>query len=53
MGEAIRIVKGASLDDLALDEPRSMGYTLKATQAGLWALVQGDSFEEALVLRLS
>ena len=49
VGEAIRIVNGTSLDDLALDEPRAMGYTLKAMQAGLWALVQGDSFEEALV----
>ena len=49
VGEAIRIVQGSSINNLALDDPRAMGYTLKAMQAGLWALVQGDSFKEALV----
>lgn len=33
---------------LMLDEPRSVGYTLKALAAGLWAYFYADSFEEGL-----
>jgi ADP-ribosyl-[dinitrogen reductase] hydrolase len=36
--EATRAVTSAGLDDLDLDDPMDMGYTLKALQVGLWAL---------------
>lgn len=47
--EAVREVTGASLDDLELDDPMDMGYTLKAMQVGLWALRQPDPGEGLLV----
>lgn len=46
---AIRAVRGAPLEALALDRREDMGYTLKAMQVGLWALQQGDDFEAVLV----
>jgi ADP-ribosylglycohydrolase len=42
--EAIRAVPTASLDDLELDDPMDMGYTLKAMQVGLWCLDQDGDF---------
>ncbi len=47
--EAIRFVEGRSLEELDLDDPHAMGYTLKAMQVGLWAITQGSDFEETLV----
>src|SRR5918999_453365 len=43
--EAVRSVEGASLDDLELDDPMDMGYTLKAMRVALWSSHQGDDFE--------
>jgi ADP-ribosyl-[dinitrogen reductase] hydrolase len=42
---AIRAVAGSHLDALALDHDNTMGYTLKAMQAALWALEQPGDFE--------
>lgn len=39
-----------SLDDLALDDATTMGYTLKTMAAALWCLYHCDSFKEALLL---
>jgi ADP-ribosyl-[dinitrogen reductase] hydrolase len=47
--KAARFAEDRSLDELVLDERHAMGYTLKAMQAGLWALTQGGDFEEALI----
>ncbi|MBI2918135.1 MAG: ADP-ribosylglycohydrolase family protein [Chloroflexi bacterium] len=47
--EAIRLVEGSSLDDFALSDRHTMGYTLKAMQVGLWALDGPEGFEETLV----
>lgn len=49
VGDAIRVVKGASLEALDLDEEHAKGYTLKAMQVGLWALNQTIGFENTLV----
>ena len=35
--DALRAAEAASLDDLALDDPFAMGYTLKAMQVAAWA----------------
>jgi ADP-ribosyl-[dinitrogen reductase] hydrolase len=47
--EAVRAVDGAELDDLDLDDPMDMGYTLKAMQVGLWACVQEAELEGLVV----
>jgi ADP-ribosyl-[dinitrogen reductase] hydrolase len=49
VGEAIRAAAGASLEDLRLDDPASMGFTLKAMQVGLWSLRQPPDPERVLV----
>lgn len=49
VGDAIRFTQGCPLRRLSLDDPRAMGYTLKAMQAGLWCLSQADDFEDVLV----
>src|SRR5919108_78181 len=46
--EAVRAVPGARLEDLALDDPMDMGYTLKAMQVGLWCLEQDRPIEVLL-----
>ncbi len=46
---AIRAARGAALHDLALDHDNTMGYTLKAMQATLWALQQPGDFESTLL----
>ena len=38
-----------NLKDLKLDEKESIGYTLKALSAGLWAYFNAASFEEGLL----
>ncbi len=40
--------KNKNLDKLELDEPKSIGYTLKAMGAGFWALQQSD-FKKAIL----
>jgi len=37
-----------AIEDLTLDEPASLGYTLKAMSAGLWAYFKAESFEDGL-----
>lgn len=49
VGTAVRASAGVILDALVLDHDNSMGYTLKAMQAGLWALEQDGSAEETLI----
>ena len=49
VGNAIRSVENASLDDFELDDSASMGYTLKTLQVGLWCLGQPGDFEATLV----
>lgn len=49
VGEAVRAVERQQLEGLALDDRRTMGYTLKAMQAGLWAVRHRGSFEEVLL----
>jgi ADP-ribosyl-[dinitrogen reductase] hydrolase len=49
VGEAVRASDGASLDALELDHDNTMGYTLKAMQAGLWALAQPERAESVLL----
>jgi ADP-ribosylglycohydrolase len=39
----------SSAEELQLDEPDSMGYTLKAMSAGLWAYVHAENFEHGLL----
>jgi ADP-ribosylglycohydrolase len=46
--EAVRAVPAASLDDLELDDPMDMGYTLKAMQVGLWCLDRDGDFQSLL-----
>ena len=38
-----------AIEDLTLDEPASLGYTLKAMSAGLWAYFKAESFEDGLL----
>ena len=45
---AVRAVAGSDLDALALDHDNTMGYTLKAMQAALWALEQPGDFESVV-----
>jgi ADP-ribosylglycohydrolase len=45
---AVRDVAGRTLDHLQLDGP-TMGYTLKAMQAGLWCLENSKDFETCLL----
>jgi ADP-ribosylglycohydrolase len=46
--EAVRAIPAASLEDLELDDPMDMGYTLKAMQVGLWCLDRTGDFEPLL-----
>lgn len=49
VGFAVRSSDGVILDALALDHDNTMGYTLKAMQAGLWALAQDGPAEATLI----
>ncbi len=49
VGSAVRASAGVILDVLALDHDNTMGYTLKAMQAGLWALEQEGPAEATLI----
>jgi ADP-ribosyl-[dinitrogen reductase] hydrolase len=48
VGEAIRGASGSRLDDLDLDDPHSMGYTLKALQVAVWCMEQAPAFERVI-----
>jgi ADP-ribosylglycohydrolase len=47
--EAVRPVASASLEDLQLDDPMDMGYTLKAMRVALWCAVADDDLESVLI----
>lgn len=47
--EAVRTVSGRTLERLALDG-RTMGFTLKAMQVGMWCLEHCQDFEESLLM---
>lgn len=38
-----------SIEDLCLDEPKSVGYTLKTMSAGLWCYFNAENFEDGLL----
>jgi ADP-ribosylglycohydrolase len=45
VAQAVSEVPGRRLEELELDDPMDMGYTLKALKAGLWCLEQKPDFE--------
>ena len=49
VGAAVRRSATAELADLDLDEGRSIGYTVRAMTAGLWAFLNASDFETTLV----
>ena len=49
VAEATRMTEGSSLDELELDDPMDMGYTLKAMQVALWCMAQAGGFEQTVV----
>jgi len=49
VAEATRMTEGSSLDELELDDPMDMGYTLKAMQVALWSMAQAGGFEQTVV----
>ena len=51
--EAVRQVPKRGLQELRLDDPMDMGYTLKAMQVGLWCLLQPGELEPTLIAVVS
>ncbi|UCC71525.1 MAG: ADP-ribosylglycohydrolase family protein [Gemmatimonadota bacterium] len=49
VGEAVRRTATSELADLQLDEPSSMGYTVRTMTAGLWAYLNAGDFETTLL----
>ncbi len=49
VAEAVRRSATADLAALELDEPRSMGYTVRTMTAALWAFLNGSDFESTLL----
>jgi ADP-ribosylglycohydrolase len=47
--EFIELSQSASIEQLHLDEPDSLGYTLKAMSAGLWVYFHATDFETGLL----
>lgn len=47
--EYIELAYNSDIDDLGLQDEKSMGYTLKTMAAGLWAYWHAKSFEEGLL----
>lgn len=45
----IEIANLSPIEDLQLDENESVGYTLKAMSAGLWAYFNAENFEDGLL----
>lgn len=45
----IEIANLSPIEDLQLDENESVGYTLKAMSAGLWAYFHAENFEDGLL----
>jgi ADP-ribosylglycohydrolase len=48
IADYLQMAQIKSIQDFDLDEPNSIGYTLKAMGVGFWAL-RKDSFEEAII----
>jgi len=46
--ELQRATRALSLNELELDEPRTIGYTYKCLGSGLWALRSGLPFDDAI-----
>ena len=49
VAEAVRESATRELAELGLDEPGSMGYTVRAMAAGLWAHINAGDFEATLL----
>lgn len=49
IGEWIAMAKNGTLEDLRLDEPHSIGYTLKTLACALWYYWHSPSFEDGLL----
>jgi ADP-ribosyl-[dinitrogen reductase] hydrolase len=49
VGDAVRRAATSELGALRLDEPASMGYTVRAMTAGLWAFLNAGDFETPLI----
>ncbi|ROS90423.1 ADP-ribosylglycohydrolase family protein [uncultured Duncaniella sp.] len=49
IGEWIELAKNGSLDDLCLDEPHGIGYTLRTLACALWCYWHSTSFEDGLL----
>ena len=47
--EWVELAYNGSLNDLQLDDSKSMGYTLRTLAAALWCYFHSQSFEEGLV----
>ncbi len=46
---AVRRSATSDLSELELDEPHSMGYTVRTMSAGLWVFLNGNDFESTLL----
>jgi ADP-ribosylglycohydrolase len=49
INEYVALALNKQIESLNLDEPNSIGYTLKALSAGLWAYFNANSFEEGIL----
>ncbi len=49
VADAVRDCASAGLAELELDERASMGYTVRAMTAGLWAYLHASDFESTLL----
>ena len=49
VGEAVLRAAGSDVAGLELDEPESMGYTIRTMTAGLWAHRNADDLEATLL----
>ena len=47
--ESIELASSSKIQDLRLDDTISIGYTLKALSAGLWAYFHANSFESGIL----
>ena len=48
LGEYISFPISAEIDSFHLDEPKEIGYTLKALSAGLWAYYNANNFKDGI-----
>ncbi|NIR46336.1 MAG: hypothetical protein GWN99_17955 [Gemmatimonadetes bacterium] len=49
VGTAVRLAATGDLAELRLDEPYSMGYTIRTMTAGLWAFLNARSYEQTVL----